>query len=366
MQIKSIRAANISEALVQVKKQLGPDAIILGHKKIDLTATESVVEVMAAVERDAVKSEEVNPVQQDIQEIKSFLSMLISSKDYFTQLQVRQPLAEVYHSLIVRGLDERQTYRLLTKVLPRVNEDTDKRQIIECFCRQLVDAIRLTRPFHQLSRRNGRPPIFTFLGPTGVGKTTTLAKLAAYLKVSRKCKIAIISIDTYRVGAADQLKTYAKILNAPLIMALNRQDFAEATDTFHGHDAILVDTIGRNFLRREYLQDIREIFSGTENIEHFLVLSATAKDNDLRQTIFAFKEMDLSSLIFTKVDETVDHGCLINQLIRFPYPLSYLGTGQRVPEDIEFATHKRLLSLLFPSSNGVHGKDSHGSSRRTA
>lgn len=365
MQIKTFRAPTIAEALSQIKKQLGPDAIILGNKKIDINPSESIVEVMAAVEHDTTQKGEDNPIQRDIEEIKGFLSMLISSKDYFTQLQLKQPLAEVYHSLIMRGLDERQTYRLLNNVLAQIDGEVDKRQIIESFCRQLIGTFNLARPFHSMPKGDGLPPVYTFLGPTGVGKTTTLAKLAAYLKIKRRCKVGIISIDTYRIGAVDQLKTYAKILNAPLTMALNRQEFEDATRQFQNHDAILVDTIGRNFLRKEYVEDLEEVFADTEHVQHFLVLSATAKDNDLKQTIFTFNRLNLSSLVFTKIDETMDHGCLINQLIRFPYPLSYLGTGQRVPEDIELATHKRLLSLLFPSGNGLYRKESHGSGRRT-
>ena len=367
MQIKTFRAPTIAEAMNRVKKELGPDAIILGNKKVVLSPVESIVEVMAAVERDAVKSNDESEVKRDMEEIKSFLSMLISSKDYFTRLQMKQPVAEIYHSLIIRGLDEKQTYLLLKKVLQQIDEEeAGKRQIVQCFCRQLIDAIHFSKPFQQLSKRKGSPPIFTFLGPTGVGKTTTLAKLAAYLKVKRQCKLGIISIDTYRIGAADQLQTYANILGSPLALAVNKNEFERARERFQQQDAILVDTIGRNFLRGQYVETVQDIFANAENIQHFLVLSATAKDTDLKQTIFHFQPMDIASLIFTKIDETMDHGCMINQLLRFPYPLSYLATGQRVPEDIELATHRRLLSLLFPPGNGSSRKESHGSGSRTA
>jgi flagellar biosynthesis protein FlhF len=367
MQIKTFRAPTIAEAINQVKKELGPDAIILGNKKISISPLESMVEVMAAIEPEPVKSNEESEVKRDIQEIKSFLSMLISSKDYFSQLQMQQPLAEIYHSLIIRGLDEKQTFLLLKKALSQIDEEaSDKRQIIECFCRQLIDMIRFAKPFNQLSKSKGSPSFFTFLGPTGVGKTTTLAKLAAYLKVKRKVKLGIISIDTYRIGAADQLQTYANILNVPLTLALNRNEFQAAKEHFQQQDVILVDTVGRNFLRRQHVARMHEIFAGTENMRHLLVLSATAKDVDLKQTIYHFQPMDVHSLIFTKVDETMIHGCMINQLLRFPYPLSYLGTGQRVPEDIELATHNRLLSLLIPAGNGSIRKDTHGSGSGTA
>lgn len=123
MQIKTFRAPTIAEAMNRVKKELGPDAIILGNKKVALSPVESIVEVMAAVERDAVKNNDENEVKRDMEEIKSFLSMLISSKDYFSQLQMKQPVAEIYHSLIIRGLDEKQTYLLLKKVLQQIDEE---------------------------------------------------------------------------------------------------------------------------------------------------------------------------------------------------------------------------------------------------
>lgn len=367
MQIKTFRAPTIAEAINQVKKELGPDAIILGNKKVAISPVESVVEVMAAIEPEPLANNDEHEVKKDIEEIKSFLSMLISSKDYFTQLQMKQPLAEIYHSLIVRGMDEKQTYMLLKKVLSQIDEETaNKRQIIECFCRQLIDTVEFSKPFSDLRKTKGSPTVFTFLGPTGVGKTTTLAKLAAYLKIKRQCNLGIISIDTYRIGAADQLQTYANILEVPLALASNRSEFQRARKRFEQCDVILVDTIGRNFLRRHFVETIQNVFSGTKNIRHFLVLSATAKDTDLKHTLFQFQTMNVHSLIFTKIDETMDHGCMINQLLRFPYPVSYLGTGQRVPEDIELATHKRLLSLLFPPGNGSTRKESHGSGSRTA
>ncbi len=96
---------------------------------------------------------------------------------------------------------------------------------------------------------------------------------------------------------------------------------------------------------------LQSLFDNAQRFSHFLVLSATAKDEDLKQTILHFREMDINSLIFTKLDETVHHGCMLNQLLRFNYPISYMGTGQRVPEDIEPATQKRLLSFLLPAGN---------------
>jgi flagellar biosynthesis protein FlhF len=358
MQIKTFRASSISLALDQVKKELGPDAIILGNKKVALSPTETLVEVTAAIEPEPVQTCESRQIRNDIEEIKSFLSLLISSRDYSTQLQLQQPLMEIYHGLLARGLDEKQAFVTLKKALAQLDGDaTDKRQIMESFCRQLLDNIKFSRPFAGVPRSGESPAVFAFVGPTGVGKTTTLAKLAAYLKIKRRLSVGVVSLDTYRIGAVDQLQTYASILDIPLLVAQNRNEFHQARNQFKNHDAILVDTIGKNFLKRDHVKDFQRVFADCKNISHFLVLSATAKDTDLKQTIIHFQSMNIHSLIFTKVDETLSHGCMINQLLRFPHSLSYLATGQRVPEDIELATQKRILSLLFPSGHGPIGKE---------
>lgn len=342
-------------ALEQVKKDLGPNAIILGNKQVSLSPHEAIVEVTAAVEPDSPQKpaapqfpERDSQMQEDIQEIKGFLSLLISSKNYLTDLQTQKPIAEVYHGLLTRGFDEKQAYILLSKTLADLKGNCDDRKLmIDSFCRHLLERIKLTRPFQHVPAMRNSPSIFTFLGPTGVGKTTTLAKVAAHLKIKRQAKVGIISIDTYRIGAVDQLQTYASILGLPLIVAQSRKEFNIAAEQLKDLDVILVDTTGKNFLIRQHVDDLKLIFADENNIQNFLVLSATAKDADLKQTISHFRDMNVHSLVFTKVDETTTHGCIMNQLLRFPHPISYVGTGQRVPEDLELVTQKRLLSFLF-------------------
>jgi len=364
MQVKTFRAPTIRQALEQVKRELGQDAIILGNKRVSVSPTETFIEVMAAVEPDPLPPA-AEPIQMedtlksDIQEIKGLLSLLISSKDYFTQLQMEEPLADIYHSLLLRGLDEKQSYIILKKALLQFDDETprDRQQIVNAVCQQVLDKIKFSRPFNNISSPQNLGRIFTFVGPTGVGKTTTLAKLAAHLKIKRQLEIGIISLDTYRIGALDQVRTYANILAIPFIVAQNKDEFLHARNQFRNHDVILVDTTGKNFLRQEHIADLRNVFEDCDNVHHFLVLSATAKDTDMRHTIMHFRPVNIHSLIFTKIDETLSHGSMINQLLRFPHALSYLGTGQRVPEDIELATHKRLLAFLFPSGNGSTGKE---------
>ena len=356
MQVKTFRAPTMEKVLALVKKELGPDAIILSSKKTAAGSGDSGFEVSAARDQQpapavSTDGEASAELRNDIQEIKSFLSLLISSKDQLVQIQENQPLAELYHSLLVRGFDEKQVFILLSKAVSDLNGDpVDRRRIFDAFCKRFLAKISCARPLRGISSSSG-PGVFTFLGPTGVGKTTTLAKLAAYLKIKRQIELGIISLDTYRIGAVDQLQTYANILEVPFSVAQSKAELTGALKDLRHCDAVLVDTTGRNYLNREQVEHLQSLFDRAQRFSHFLILSATAKDEDLKQTILHFRQMDINSLIFTKLDETVHHGCLLNQLLRFNYPISYMGTGQRVPEDIEPATQKRLLSFLLPAGN---------------
>ncbi len=361
MQVKTFRAPTMEKALSMVKKELGPDAIILSSRKALSETGEPGFEVSAAFDQPPATPEPApasapgpgsSEIQEDLQEIKSFLSLLISSKDHFAHLRMKEPLAEIYHSLLSRGIDEKQAYLLLHKAVSDMNgQADDMRQVFDTFCKRFLEKINFAKPFRNISSGSGN--VFTFLGPTGVGKTTTLAKLAAYLKLKRQLDLGIISLDTYRIGAVDQLNTYANILDIPFCVAQSKADLAKALQEYRHCDAILVDTTGRNFLDAEHVSRLKSLFESRQKFTHFLVLSATAKDEDLKQTIIHFRNMDINSLIFTKLDETIHHGCMLNQLIRFNFPVSYMGTGQRVPEDIEPATQKRILSFLLPVRNQI-------------
>lgn len=359
MQVKTFKAPTMEKALSQVKKELGPDAIILNSRKGELGFEVSAAREQQPAPAPAPVPVPANPANSDasaemlngIEEIKSFLSLLISSKDKVAPIQSSQPLSELYHSLLVRGLDEKQVFILLSKAVWDLNGDPfDRRQIYNAFYKRFVAQINCARPFKAISSASG-PGVFTFLGPTGVGKTTTLAKLAAYLRIKRQLRLGIISLDTYRIGAVDQLQTYASILDVPFTVAQNEKELTGALDDFRHCDAVLIDTTGRNYLNREHVRHLHTVFHKPRRFSHFLVLSATAKDEDLKKTIIHFREINIDSLIFTKVNETFHHGCILNQLLRFNYPISFLGTGQRVPEDIEPATQKRLLSFLLPAGS---------------
>jgi flagellar biosynthesis protein FlhF len=206
---------------------------------------------------------------------------------------------------------------------------------------KLMEAVEVTGPVTEGAK------IWSFIGPTGVGKTTTLAKLAAHFSLRLAQKITLVTIDTYRIGAVDQLKTYARILGLPLEIATGREEFQEILGSTRDRDWVLVDTAGRNPHSREHLEELENILGADPRVENHLVLSATTKDLDLARVVQGFSLLPIRSYIFTKLDETDEYTPIFNQLLRFKRPLSYLTNGQKVPEDIEPATKGKVASLIL-------------------
>lgn len=185
------------------------------------------------------------------------------------------------------------------------------------------------------------------IGPTGVGKTTTIAKMAARAVLQEKKKIAFITTDTYRIAAIEQLKTYAGLLQAPVEIAYTAEDYANALTKLSHVDVVFVDTAGRNYKDGKYVEDLRDLIGFTKDAESFLVLTTTAKESDMAAVIDQFIDVPVEKFIFTKVDETNSIGTIINLMLKYNKGLAYYTDGQEVPEDIEEATIEKLLYLLF-------------------
>jgi flagellar biosynthesis protein FlhF len=185
------------------------------------------------------------------------------------------------------------------------------------------------------------------IGPTGVGKTTTLAKLAAECVLQKKKKVAFITTDTYRIAAIDQLKTYAKILNVPIEVCYSIEDFKEVKKKLDMYDFIFIDTAGRNFLESQYVKDLQSIIDFSEEMETFLVLAATAKPSDMLGVYEQFSVLPINKLIFTKLDETSTRGSLFDVMIKTNKGIAYTTHGQNVPDDIEVATRERIVEQIL-------------------
>lgn len=194
------------------------------------------------------------------------------------------------------------------------------------------------------------PKIVLFMGPTGVGKTTTIAKIASGFSMEQKKKVALLTADTYRIAAAEQLRTYANILEVPFRVIYSEDDARKAVRDFRDYDYIFVDTMGHSHQNEERLDSMKSLLKAMNEsgeCQTFLVLSATTKYRDLQKIITSYKEVSDYQLIFTKLDETESYGNLLNLKLFTGTPIAFVTYGQNVPNDIEnFNPQKTVKEIL--------------------
>ena len=186
-----------------------------------------------------------------------------------------------------------------------------------------------------------------FVGPTGVGKTTTIAKIAAEYALRRGKKVALVSLDTYRLGAIDQLRIYGEIMEVSFEVAGGKEDLRRIVASHSDKDLILIDTTGRSHQDKDYSGQLKKIFDAVGGVEIHLVLSVTAQEKLFTATYHQFSPIGVDRVLFTKLDEGLSFGSLFNFSVRNRLPISYFTSGQRVPEDLEVARPDRVISLIF-------------------
>ncbi|WP_018750932.1 flagellar biosynthesis protein FlhF [Paenibacillus sanguinis] len=192
-----------------------------------------------------------------------------------------------------------------------------------------------------------RTRIVYIAGPTGVGKTTTIAKLAADQIFRLRKKVGFITADTYRISAVEQLRTYASILNVPMEVVQSPGDVQRAMQRLEHCDLILMDTAGRNYLNELFVAELHSLLTPSDESETYLVLSLTSKTQDMKRITEHFSKYDLTRVIFTKLDETESYGPIYNLLGQYPLQVCYLTNGQNVPDDLLQADEKLLVDILL-------------------
>ncbi len=264
-------------------------------------------------------------------------------------LTIPSEFAEIYKKAKFSGMDQDDLNSIMELTLEhmpynmRKNSKTVKRYF-QVLLRKMIP-IRVESEYQKERKR-----IMMFVGPTGVGKTTTLAKLAArysYIKQKRE-KVGIITLDTYRIGAVEQLFQFAKMMRLPIEDVIDIDDFAKAIRSLSYCDTILIDTIGSSQYDKEKLTKIEKfIKNSNEDIDVNLVMSSSTKLEDLREIYKNYEYLDIDTIIFTKFDETKSFGNIFSLVKETNKPLSYFSTGQEVPDDIMCASSEFLVDCIL-------------------
>ncbi|MEK9628837.1 MAG: AAA family ATPase, partial [Nitrospinota bacterium] len=249
---------------------------------------------------------------------------------------------ETYSHLVENGLDENLASKILKKAKGGDDENPQKEKL------RAMDLMKKVIPFEgEIKLDTESPKLVAFVGPTGVGKTTTLAKVAADYSIRKNKKVALVSLDTYRLGAVDQLQIYGDIMQLPVEVAEGKDDLRDIVTRHSDKDLILIDTTGRSHRDGDYSRQLKQIFSTVGEVETHLVLSVTAQEKLFSTTFQQFSPLGVDRVLFTKLDEGLSFGSLFNFSVRSRIPLSYFTVGQNVPEDLEIATPDKVISLIF-------------------
>lgn len=262
----------------------------------------------------------------------------------------------LYNMLMEQEVDERYVNRIIDEMGDIIFKENSLDYLLFNVYQKIV--LLLGTP-HTVKLSDNRPHVAFFVGPTGVGKTTTIAKIASEFKVRKRQKVSLITSDNYRIAAVKQLKVYADILKVPLSIVMTPEDVMPAIENYADSDLILVDTTGfshRNDEQRENLKGLIDAVAPEVSKQVFLVLSATTKYADLKEIIDAYKGLTDFDLIFTKLDETRSYGNILNLKLYSGKNLSYVTTGQSVPDDIEELDMQKLTMRLLKGDDDGSGR----------
>jgi len=375
MRIKRYKARDTKTVLQMVKDELGSEAVILSTREIkDPPGLETVVEVTAGIgyqpvsisSRQGIQAYSqneagrpgfedlgLNPalhgLESGLAEIKELLLDLTHRAGLSDRLRDRKGLVRLYRDLVEAELDPAIARFLVEKAAAEGNGDNAKMK--KGVRARLSSLVRVNAPLD--IKTQASPRRLALIGPSGVGKTTTLAKLAALTSVKGQKKVALISLDTYRLGAAEQLKTYTRIMGLPLRVAQDKKEFRRAVELFEDMDVVLIDTASRSLSHQDALSELAECLGQVKGLTILLVLSATTKDRDMAVGIRQVRDLPIGGLVISKIDETNSYGNVINNLIKFKKPVSFLTNGQKVPDDIITATPEGLAGMITNGRPGV-------------
>ncbi|MEN6372166.1 MAG: AAA family ATPase [Armatimonadota bacterium] len=354
MKILKIKSRNMHDALAEARRQLGDNVTVLHTKQCDEPAMmgfgrRQSVEILAAADTPVIPAQpSVKPVPanvtagsgletvtQQITDIKHILARLENER---TSAPAEPEPSPVFERLVKNGVTDTLAELLASEC--RSAKDSDV--ILNILARR----INVSGPI-MCGPRQAR---VVLVGPTGVGKTTTAAKLAAQYSLVYKKNVAMITLDTYRVAAVDQLGTYSRILNIPFEVALCPEDVDLLTSKHRDKDLIIIDTVGRSQRNMGHLAELARFVRAAAPTEVHLVVSASSSQAVQKEAIESFSTLAANRLILTKLDECPQAGCILSLSANSLLPFSYVTYGQEVPDDIAQAEKDKLAKLVWEGS----------------
>ncbi|MEY8392084.1 flagellar biosynthesis protein FlhF [Lachnospiraceae bacterium] len=330
---------------------------------------DSIKDVFASVENtwaSSMEKEQVpeskketvteNNLEEKLESLQSLLEKkLVQSADQPREDLPKESLADenlkfikmIYSILLENEVDEKYVNQIMDEVEKVMKSGISVDYILSSIYQKMILKFGQPQPIELAGRK---PKVVFFIGPTGVGKTTTIAKIASRFKVEKGQKVALYTADTYRIAAADQLRTYANILDTPLNIVYSSEELNGELAKAGEYDLVLIDTAGFSHKNQEQLNETRELIDKVPKEfekEVYLVLSATTKYRDLLDIADIYKENFQFKMIFTKLDETSCFGNILNMKLYTGASLSYTTYGQNVPEDIEIFNTQNIVKLLL-------------------